>query len=264
MKNNPSKQAQLDFTSQSTNNYDEIPSDLKRDIAFNAVTIIRETISIAQKRTIKPTYEQALKIIFDIDENFYNFCSAQLTKKNENDLVKFYKELASVESITQGKEVTAKELLNKEAGKYRTLLNTPDIEKERTKFLFNHLASLEAAIENLKERRLSEHRILQADFCKVDRSFLGAEFMFENHNYIDYKIPDNRYLRLRLLHPDKPEHILGADLIYEQLNVETEMVRVTVLQYKTWEKGILYFSTGNIQQVLKGRLIIDFLIARHF
>jgi hypothetical protein len=56
-----------------------------------------------------------------------------------------------------------------------------------------------------------------------------------------------------LLHPDKPEHILGADLVYEQFNVETEKLRLAILQYKTWDKGVLYInsSNGSEAQLLK-------------
>jgi hypothetical protein len=227
------------------NYFDKIPEDKKRDVAFNVVVSVRDAISLAQKKQVPPTYEQALKITHDIDEKLYNFCSQQLTKKNENDTVKLFKERADAETLKQGKSITATDLLQEEVKSYRELLITPNLPKEKTRFLNNHIASLEAAIENLKPRRLSEHRILERDFCKIDRTHLGAEKHFETDDYIDYKIANDRYLRVRLLHPDKPEHILGADLIYEQFSVETEKVRIAVLQYKTWDNGVLYFSQSN-------------------
>lgn len=235
------------------NYFDQIPNDQKRDIAFNVIVSVRDAISIAQKKPIPPTYEQALRIVHDIDENLYNFCSKELTRKNENDTVKLFKERAEAESIKEGRTITAIDLLRHEIDTYRELLSTPNLDKEKTRFLKNHIGSLEAAIENLKPRRLSEHRILERDFCKVDRTHLGAEKFFETDNYVDYKISNDRFLRIRLLHPDRPEHILGADLIYEQYNVETEKVRLAVLQYKTWENGVLYFSqASNLEsQMLK-------------
>jgi hypothetical protein len=72
---------------------------------------------------------------------------------------------------------------------------------------------------------------------------LGAEHLFTSDNYVDYKLASNRFLRIRILHPDKPEHIIGADLIYERYNMNTEMVIIAVLQYKVWEdNGVLYFG----------------------
>ncbi len=235
------------------NYFDNIQESQKRDIAFNILVSIRDAISIAQKKSAPPSYEDALRITHDVNQDLYNFCSKQLTKKNENDTVKLFKEKAEAETIKQGKPISATDLLKVEVKEYRDLLATPNLDKDKTKFLKTHIASLESAIENLKPRRLSEHRILERDFCKIDREHLGAEMFFESDNYVDYKLKNDKFLRLRLLHPDKAEHIIGADLIYEQYNVETEMVRIAVLQYKTWEDGVLYFSqAGNLEaQMLK-------------
>lgn len=184
---------------------DKIPESIKRDIAFNFVVSVRDAISLAQKKSTPPTYEQALRITHDIDEKLYEFCSKQLTKKNENDTVKLFKERAEAESLKQGKSITATELLQQEVKEYKELLNIPNLEKERTRFIKNHIITLETAIENLKPRKLSEHRILERDFCKINRQHLGVEKFFENDNYVDYKISNERFLRIRLLHPDKPE-----------------------------------------------------------
>jgi hypothetical protein len=48
-----------------------------------------------------------------------------------------------------------------------------------------------------------------------------------------------------LLHPDKPEHITGADLIYEQHDEENRRLRFSFLQYKIWEKGVIYINEAN-------------------
>lgn len=64
---------------------------------------LRDAISIAQKQPTPPTYEQALRIVNDIDENLYKFCSSQLSKKNENDTVKLFRELADAETGGQFK-----------------------------------------------------------------------------------------------------------------------------------------------------------------
>lgn len=227
------------------NYLNNIPDNVKRDIAFNVVVAVRDAISLAQKKSVPPTYEQALRITHDIDENLYEFCSNLLTKKNENDVVKLFKERAEAESIKQGKIITPEELLQRELEGYRELLNTPNLEKEKTRFLNHHIISLVSAIENLKPRKLSEHRILERDFCKIGRQHLGVEKFFESDDYVDYKVSNDRFLRVRLLHPDKPEHILGADLIYEQYNVSEEKARIAVLQYKTWDNGVLYLNQSN-------------------
>ncbi len=236
------------------NYFDDIQEFQKRDVAFNILVAVRDAISLAQKKSIPPTYESALRITHDLNEDLYNFCSSQLTKKNENDTVKLFKERAEAETLKQGKPITASDLLKVDIKEYRDLLTTPNLDKDKTKFLKTHIAGLETALENIKPRRLSEHRILERDFCKIDREHLGAEKFFESDNYVDYKLKNDKFLRLRLLHPDKAEHIIGADLIYEQYDVQTEKVRIAVLQYKTWEDGVLYFSQAGNLEAQMGKL----------
>jgi hypothetical protein len=224
--------------------YSNIPEEYKRDLAFNILVSIRDAVSFAQKNGVPPTYEDSLRICHDINEDMYEFLVSQLTKKNESDLTKLYKDKAAAESLQKNKEISVIELLNEDITKNQKLLDTPSLDKSKTKYLRNHIISLKAAKENCSPRTLSEHRILERDFCKIDRNNLGAEKIFENDTYVDYKLNEDRYLRLRILHPDKSEHILGADLIYEQFNVETQKVRIAVLQYKTWDKGVLYSSSS--------------------
>ncbi|PZP49274.1 MAG: hypothetical protein DI598_08280 [Pseudopedobacter saltans] len=104
---------------------------------------------------------------------------------------------------------------------------------------------MHGAKKSLEPRRINENRILQRDFNKIDRTDFGAKLIESDDFKVDYSLGNNRFLRIRLLHPDKAEHICGADLIYEQHNEETGKIRVMFLQYKIWDDGILYFSAVN-------------------
>ncbi len=52
----------------------------------------------------------------------------------------------------------------------------------------------------------------------------------------------DRALRIRVLHPDKPEHTRGADLIYEFCDQESRIARIALLQCKIWDGHTLRFS----------------------
>jgi hypothetical protein len=84
-------------------------------------------------------------------------------------------------------------------------------------------------LESLKPRRLTEHRVLERDFIKIDRSHLGAELFMVSDEYVNYKITTNSFFRLRLIFPDKWEHVSGADLIYEKNNLNDETVKIAAL-----------------------------------
>lgn len=216
--------------------------DEKRNLAFQTVVGIRDAVSLAAKKQHPPTYEQALTIIHDLDADLYTDISNLISAKNDNDIVKYYREEAHLQSITQDREIKPENLISDEIDRLNDLLRLAKLPKEEMRFVERRIGSLYLGLENLKPRNLSENRILNRDYSKVDRSNYFAEKYFENDFFIDYELPNKKTLRLRLLHPDSPEHITGADLIYEQYDRLTDKVRFIFLQYKTWDNGVIYFS----------------------
>ncbi|MCT8341235.1 hypothetical protein MG296_14305 [Flavobacteriaceae bacterium TK19130] len=221
---------------------DEYSEDLRRNSAFQALNAIREAVSLA-KRTHQPiTYEQTLDLIHDLNADVYEEISDLLARKNESDWVKFFKEKAAALSI-DGEEITPSEVIEKELKELEEI-----VAKDKSKrFLNKRILNYKAALEYFQPRKVSEHKILNRDFYLAERpDFKVSETLYKDDEYVDYKLQDDRILRLRLLHPDKPEHIIGADLIYEQFNLATNQARFLVLQYKTWNMSSLNLSSGNI------------------
>ena len=234
----------------------QLSEDEKRNIAFQSIVSLRDTIGIALDRQQPPTYEQAFSVLHEHSPELYDEFTKLIKHKNDSDTVKFYKEKAELQTINTGLQVEPIQLVNQEINELSELLASyqerSDEEKERKKYINQKLALLYAAKENLEPRKLTENRILNRDYSKVDRTNLFGEKEFENDFYIDYKLNTERSLRLRLLHPDKPEHLIGADLVYEQYDIPNERVRFVFLQYKTWDNGVLYFNSGNlIRQIQK-------------
>jgi hypothetical protein len=225
--------------------YDSIPENHRREIAFHIVASIREATNVALKQGTPPTYEAALRITHDIDPKLYEFCSRELQNKNDNDIARLFKDKATAASLGKGKEVTAVELLEAEIDEHRNLANQRDLPKAKQKSILKYICSLEAALENMRPRRLMESAILERDFRLIDRSYLGAENMMQGDSFVDYVLPNNRRLRIRMLHPDRGEQVLGADLLYEKYNMFDETVRIALLQYKVWpDQGVMTYG-GN-------------------
>lgn len=235
----------------------------KRDIIFQFVVALRDTLSFASKSKIKPTYEATLNILHDLDSELYDEAVTVIPEKNKSELVKYYIDEAQINSISSGETVSPIDLIQNEIDRLAKLLisaeiNKQDKELESRRRIDRKILELEAAKLNLKPRKYSENRLLIRDFSKVDRKDTGAEYFEGNDLFTDYKISEFGYLRIRLLHPDIPEHITGADLIYEQHNIETNEIRFMFLQYKIWEDGTLYFSSSkNLNsQLLKMKSIL--------
>lgn len=229
----------MDFFNDENQNNDE-----KRNIAFQTVSAVRDAVSIASHKQLPPTYEQSLRFIHDLDPELYEKFDRLLNEKNESEFVRFYKEKAAATN-TEENPVDAADLMITEKAELerivRTTTNTDNLRNLKKRIL-----QLQVGIDNLKPRRLTENAILLRDFSMVERSDIFGEVVKRDYKVVDYALKNNRSLRLRLLHPDNEEQITGADLIYEQYDVETNKIKFLFMQYKTWEDNKIYFSNGNI------------------
>lgn len=212
---------------------ESIPEEERRSIAFQAWSAVRGAVSMAKRQEWPPSYERTLDVIHDLDPEAYAHFTQLLTGKNENELIKLWKEAAEAQS-TPDNPVTALDLINAEILKFDALHKKA--RNERKKFLRQHLNQLHAAKKSLEPRKLSEHRILSRDVYLAQRPGLVNLPRYEDDHYVDYGLDEHRVLRLRLLHPDKDEAITGADLIYEQHDLQFERVRFIYVQYKMWEE----------------------------
>lgn len=227
-------------------------SDAKRkNMSFHVVSAIRESMNIAKKSGPPVTYEQAFDILFDLDPELYNEIIKELPQQNLNDTARLYVSKAKLLNSVDV-ETTATNEIQKEIDENEILLQrTLDVDEDK-KPLLNRQITLLAAKKSLQERRVREHRVLQRDFSKIDRIDFGAQFMEEDDFKVDYTLGKDSFLRLRLLHPENMEAVTGADLIYEQQDLNSRKVRIMFLQYKIWdENGIMYFSQGSLESQLR-------------
>lgn len=208
----------------------------RRNVAFQITLAIREAVTLAQRRTISASYETALHYIHDISKEIYQDIVALLEKRNESELVKLYTQKAQALSDSDN-IVLPLDLIEAEIQNLQNLLAR---KTQKLNAISLEIGRHLVAAEHFRPRTSSEHRILSRDFSGVERLKLNK--LYSNDEYIDYRIEKDRYLRLRLLHPDKPEEITGADFIYEQFEIASNRVKFVQMQYKIWKDGGLYFS----------------------
>lgn len=220
---------------------EEIPEEQRRDFAFQTVNAIRESVTLARNTTLPITYEFAFSIIYDLDENLYNSIVNLLISKNENEIVKYYKEMAEAKS-SEDKIVEPVTLIQEELDNLEKILET---KRDNNTFLKKRKFGLVAAKEYFTPRTQTEHKSLNHDFYLRSRDDYFGKPLYENDHYKDYSLSKDKVLRLRLLHPDKDEAILGVDLIYEHFDMEYERVRFAHMQYKTWNNNVLYESSSS-------------------
>ena len=219
----------------------DIPEEDRRDNAFQAVNALRESLTLAKKSNTSVTYEFAFSIIHDLDPELYNSIIALLVSKNENEIVKYYKEMAEAESSEEN-NVEPLDLIQQELNNLEKVLQK---KTDNNTFLKKRKFGLIAAKEYFTPRNQSEHKSLNHDFYLRTRDDYFGKPVYENDHYKDYKLSKDKVLRIRLLHPDKDEAILGVDMVYEHFNMESEKVRFAHMQYKSWDNKVLYESASS-------------------
>ncbi|HEY9008747.1 MAG TPA: hypothetical protein VIM75_21565 [Ohtaekwangia sp.] len=225
-----------------------IGEDERRNNAFTLLCAVREAVTIAKRAQQHIPYKKTLTLINELNPEAYKDINDLITKTNESEIVKYYKQKASLLSKEKGKEVKPEDLIETDLNEERRLLlvsNDADLIKRK-------ILELEVALEHFKPDDISENSILNSDFSLTSRHKFFEKKIYESAKIKDYELSGNRLLRLKLLHPDKAERIIGTDLVYEKFDLETEQVRFMHLQYKTWNTNTLYFSQGNlIEQIEK-------------
>lgn len=220
---------------------ENVSEEERRDTAFQTVNAIRESVTLARNSTQPIRYEFAFDIIYDLDPKLYDSIITLLTTKNENETVKYYKEEAEAISTVE-EPVTPIDLIDKELLRVDGIIVSA---KTKTTYMLKRKFELSAAKEYFTPRTQSEHKSLSHDFYLRGRDEELGSPKYSNDSYKDYKISKTKILRLRLLHPDKEEAVLGVDLVYEHFDLANKRVRFAHMQYKTWNNYVLYSSGTN-------------------
>lgn len=212
-------------------------------------------VKIASKGSMsKSTYDNSLELGGVLYPELLGPENSLLLRQRESDITREYRQMAEVQSMRDGVKVNPLDLVLKEIDNYEEfiLIAKKNNTKDRTKTdqLGRRLAQLQKAKSELEVKNHSENQLIFRDAYNADRK-LPALSHSMGHSYKDFELPDGNALRLRVLHPDKTEHITGADIIYERHNDKTGKISIVVVQYKIWEDRKLYISEKRMREQLK-------------
>lgn len=200
-------------------------------------------IKIASKGSMtKSTYDNSLDLGGALYPELLGPEKSILKRERESDTTKEYRQKADLRSIKEQSEVSALQLVLADIEEYESLIAIAQInkgDKKRTDQLNRKLVQLLQAKKELDVKPHSENQLIFRDAYNIERDLPELS---KGHAHRDFQLPDGNHLRLRVLHPDKPEHITGADIIYERHNRNTGKISIIVVQYKIWEDKKLYLS----------------------
>jgi hypothetical protein len=222
------------------------------DIEWAALVAIREMLGITRKGHNSPTYDQSLEVARTLIPGLYDPETSLIGNTREQQIIQEYRERAEAESNIEGRIVEPLDIVNKQISHYNQLLNTGN-ELELTR---KRLHTYEDIRRLLAPKKYSETQLIIRDIQKVERKLPTPPI--DHDTYRDFRISDDRGLRIRLLHPDKPEHSTGADLIYEQYWDKKKMGRLALVQYKIWNGKTLYLSQADNLEKQMAKLKTEF------
>lgn len=224
------------------------------DTEWVTLNAVRDLIKLAtQGDDSKATYSHALNLGAAICPKILGADVSILRQDKESNLTKEYRQKAACRSIRDGKEITALSVVNEEIYDYESLVKVAKKGKNRTEIdkLQRKLSTLYASKGEIELDKNSENQLIFRDALKVDRDI---PMLFEGKNSRTFELSDNNRLIIRVLHPEIPEHITGADLVYERFDNITKTVVIVFVQYKIWENKRLNISNNKSNQRMLGQI----------
>ncbi|MGZ4957226.1 MAG: hypothetical protein ACXWAT_13130 [Methylobacter sp.] len=221
------------------------------DSEWVALNAVRELLKMATKGDMrKSTYANAMEFGGDIYPDLMGLDVSVLRREQESDTVKEYRQRARLKSLKTAEKVEPLILISSEISEIEDLLEIAKQEssRERVDQLKRKLAQLRSAKEELSPEKHSENGLIFRDAYNVERNLpeLGS-----GKAYKGYQLPSGNVLRVRVLHPDRPEQVTGADIIYERHEPYKAEASIVAVQYKIWEEKVLRLSDTRMQGQLK-------------
>jgi len=227
----------------------------RTDQEWITLNAIRGMVKIASKGNVgKATYDNSLELGGFLYPELLGAGRSLLRRERESETTREFRQLAEAQSMRDGVEIKPLDLILKEIEYYEGLISFAKQSKERDKTktdqLGRRLAQLIKAKSELETTDHSENQLIFRDVYNTDRDILALPESI-GKGYKDFELPDGNLLRIRVLHPDKSEHLTGADIIYERHNDKTNKISVVFVQYKIWEEKKLYLSEKRMKEQLK-------------
>jgi hypothetical protein len=212
-----------------------------------SINALRELLKIATHGDYtKSTYDAALELGGELYPELLSEENSLLRRERQSATAKEFIQRAKLKSIQAEKEISAIDLIAEEIIDIQSLI-TLEPEKKRNDQLKLRLKKIIKAKDELSKTKHSENQLIFRDAYNVNRNL---PILFKGQSSLDYELPNSNNLRIRVLHPDKPEHITGADLVYEYHHKESEQVSLVFIQYKIWENKKMYLSDPRLNKQL--------------
>ncbi|MBA2436008.1 MAG: hypothetical protein H0V54_13175 [Chthoniobacterales bacterium] len=206
------------------------------DAESTVVTALRDVLKLGRQEQV--SYPEAMAEGAQLFPGLLSPKTSILHRAFEKPAIRTYREKAAAASIKAKRSIEPQDLIKQEIKELSALIA---VSTEKAKDMKRELSQLEAHLRYFTASPVSEHAILYEDVFQGERPTLpNPPVTFPKGR--EYPLGKGRHLRVRMLHPDKPEHITGADVVYEVCDSEDERARIAFAQYKIWDRDRIAWS----------------------
>lgn len=230
---------------------DGTSQDSRVNSEWVALNAFRELLKMATKGDMaKSTYDKALHFGGELYPDLLGPDVSVLRRERESDTTKEYRQRARLKSIKAGGKIEPAELISVDIAEIEELLEIAKQQKNREKVdqLKRKLALFKRSEQELSLENHTENELIFRDAYNIKRNLPELD---SGKSCKDFQLPDGNVLRVRVLHPGKPEQVTGADIIYERHAPYNAEASIVAIQYKIWEKKTLRLSDSRMQRQLK-------------
>jgi hypothetical protein len=225
---------------------------VRLDAEWLTLSAIREMTKLAAKGDVKlSTYDRVLDFGAELYPELLGRETSLLRRFRESDTAAEFRQIAHLRSLKENRVVKPDDLIRKEINEVKDLLefeerqgNATSARVDRVNKKLHRLIDAASELETLPH---TENQLIFRDCIAVGD---GLPQLKGRRAHRDFRLPDGNVLRVRVLHPDKPEHVTGADIIYERHVPGRKLASVIAVQYKIWEKRSLSLSDPRLHRQL--------------
>src|SRR5712692_7398137 len=192
--------------------FGSLDEDDKKRLRLNAewttLVALRDMWGMALKgaRSGGATYKQAFTLGEMLIPQLFDPDSSLLNKEKLSATARKYIQMADASSQIEQKPVSPVDLIKDDITRYEKLLANETLLLDMD-LVRKELYNMQAALRELQKRRATENSLISRDAYQaayhVDERELPVSAM--GRNYRQFGISAERALRVRVLHPDKPE-----------------------------------------------------------
>lgn len=222
------------------------------DAEWVALNAFRGLIGVATGGDdTKSTYNNALDLGAALYPELLGPEAGILRRERESHTTAEYRQKARLLSVREKREIAPLDLVRADIKEHKELLKLAgnvEQNKRRVDALKRRLNALITAHRELNPLSHTENQLIFRDAYSASRDFPVLQ---SGRGHRDFELPEGKILRVRVLHPDKPEHVTGADIVYERHDLAKQAASIVAVQYKIWEKKALYLSDPRTKEQLK-------------